>query len=114
MDERLIGKYSDTSGEIAILGGYIDVQLDGDTICTVSIPKPNILAHRDSDSIVYWSEDFEDEEDNIYEIYVESSMVDTNWNMTITPNPLSTKSKDDILLDLSQRLTFDMNYTQEV
>ena len=41
-------------------------------------------------------------------------MVDTNWNMTITPNPLSTKSKDDILLDLSQRLTFDMNYTQEV
>jgi len=94
----------------AISGGYLALELDGKIFYTVAIPIPNLLSERNSDSQVSWFEEFEDEEGNEYKVEIDSSIYDLTWNVDIIPYD---KSKiDKIFNDLSNKLKFNIEYSQ--
>jgi len=104
MMEEEAGHYEDSTGLVAINGGYLDIQLDGETIATVSIPIPNFMADSHVDSNVHWSEEFEDLDGNIYKAEVNSSMHGIDWTIDIEPNEVGTSTQDEILQSLCNRI----------
>jgi len=100
-DEILKG----SDGRVALLGGFLDIQIDGETICTVSIPIPNYLADRDRDSTSEWYEEFEDFEGNHYSAMVWSSMYGVEWEIEL--------KNEDNLDDILDRIEIEINYTEE-
>lgn len=114
MMEEQNGHFEGSDGEVAISGGFLDIQVDGSTICTVSIPIPNFMADRYRDSVSQWSEAFEDFDGNNYIAIVWSSMNGVNWEVNIEPNDNGLKSSDEILHDISSRINIKINYTEEV
>lgn len=113
MMEEEAGHYEDSTGIVAINGGYLDIQLDGETIATVSIPRPNFMADSHVDSVVNWSEDFEDFDGNIYKAEVKSSMHGIDWTIDIEPNVVGTSMYDEILQSLYGRIKIDIVPTEE-
>jgi len=113
MMEEEAGHYEDSTGLVAINGGYLDVQIDGETIATVSIPRPNFMADRNVDSVVHWSEEFEDFEGNTYKAEVNSSMSGIDWTIDIEPNEVGTSTHDEILQSLHGRVKIDIVPTEE-
>jgi len=109
------GYFEGSEGTVAMSGGFLDIQVDGSTICTVSIPIPNFMADRYRDSISEWSEKFEDFDGNNYIATVWSSMNGVDWEV----NVVETKengliSSDEILHDISSRINIKINYTEEM
>ena len=103
MREDEILKGSDA--QVALLGGFLDIRIDGETICTVSIPIPNYLADRDRDSTSEWYEEFEDFEGNHYSAMVWSSMYGVEWEIEL--------KNEDNLDDILDRIEIEINYTEE-
>lgn len=108
MINKELGHYEDSSGTVALDGGYLDLQIDGITIGTVSIPRPYFMADRDADSVALWNEEIEDEEGNIYQAEVKSSMSGVSWSIDIEPN-----RSEEILRDLDKRIEIKMIFTDE-
>ncbi len=48
--EDLNNRLKGSDSLVAFSGGFLDVQIDGHTICTVSIPIPNFMADKYRDS----------------------------------------------------------------
>lgn len=110
MKEDEILKGSDE--RVALLGGFLDIQIDEDTICTVSIPIPNYLADRDRDSVSTWYEKFEDLEGNSYSALVWSSMYGVEWEVELE-NRNNEEEYKKILNDILDRIEIEINYTEE-
>ena len=110
MKEDEVLKGSDE--RVALLGGFLDIQIDENTICTVSIPIPNYLADRDRDSVSQWYEDFEDFEGNSYSALVWSSMHGVEWEIELE-NRDNTQEYQKILDDILDRIKIEINYTEE-
>ncbi|CAA6809685.1 MAG: Unknown protein [uncultured Sulfurovum sp.] len=107
-DETLKG----SDERVALLGGFLDIQIDEDTICTVSIPIPNYLADRDRDSVSEWYEEFKDLEGNNYSALVWSSMYGVEWKIELEKRDNIEEYKT-ILDDILERIKIDINYTEE-
>jgi len=110
--EEQKGHYEDHIGEVAFNGGYLDVQLDGVTIATVSIARPYLMAERSSDSMAVWEEEFEDDEGNLYRAYTASAIDGVYWSIDIEPQS-GYKPSDEILQDLRERLKILPVFTEE-
>ncbi len=108
------GHFEGSNDTVAISGGFLDIQIDGSTICTVSIPIPNFMADRYRDSVSKWSEEFEDLEGNNYIATVYSSMNGVDWEVNIEPKENGIISSDEMLHNISSRIHITINYTQEV
>jgi len=107
MMEEEMGHYEGGTGEVALNGGYLDIQLDGETIGTVSIPRPNFMAERHDDSVVSWDEEFGDFDGNIYRAKVDSSMNGIEWAIDIVSHD------DGVLQSLHNRIKIDLVTTYE-
>lgn len=114
MMEEQNGHFEGSEGTVAISGGFIDIQIDGTTICTVSIPIPNFMADRYRDSVSEWSEEFKDLDGNNYKATVWSSMYGVDWEVNVEPKENGLTSSDEILHDISSRIQIITNYTEEV
>jgi len=114
MMEEQSGHFEGSNDTVAISGGFLDIQIDDSTICTVSIPIPNFMADRYRDSVSEWSEEFVDFDGNNYVATVWSSIYGVGWVVNIEPNDNGTKSSDEILHDITSRINIQINYTQEV
>jgi hypothetical protein len=114
MMEEESGHFGGSECVVAMSGGFLDIQVDGSTICTVSIPIPNFMADRYRDSVSQWSEDFEDFDGNKYRATIGSSMYGVDWEVNIEPNDNGLISSDEILHDISTRINIKINYTDEV
>jgi hypothetical protein len=114
MMEEQNGHFEGSDGSVAISGGFLDIQVDGSTICTVSIPIPNFMADRYRDSVSQWSEEFEDFDGNNYIATVWSSMNGVDWEVDVTPKENGLTSLDEILHDISEKIQITTNYTEEV
>ncbi len=111
--DKELGHYEDSSGAVALDGGYLDVQIDGLTIGTISIPRPYLMASRDVDSVALWNEEIEDDEGNIYQAKVKSSMSGVHWSVDIEPNIKKNSTAEEILKDLDKRINIKMIFTDE-
>ena len=113
MVEEDSGHFIGSDANVATAGGFLDVQIDNDTVCTVSIPMPNLMAERYADSATEWSEEFEDFEGNQYSATVSSSIEGVHWDIVIEPHNDGITASDEILQRLSQRINITPHYTQE-
>lgn len=112
-EQELDNPFEGSEGGIAFLGGFLDVRIDGKTICTVSIPIPDLMADRHRDSRVDWDEYFEDSDGNYYMASVYSSLYGVDWNIDIIEvNKNSSKSLDDIRKDIASRINITVHYTE--
>jgi len=114
MMEEQSGHFEGSDGVVAISGGFLDIQVDGNTICTVSIPIPNFMADRYRDSVSQWSEEFDDLDGNHYIATVRSSTDGVDWEVDIKPNNNGLESSDEILHNISSRINIKIHYTEEV
>jgi hypothetical protein len=103
---------NNSNGIIAIEGGYLDIRIDGETICTVPVPIPNLYAEKHYDSVVDWYEEFYDNDGNIYQANVYSSMYGVDWDIQIIPKENGALLENEILHDLSTRITIELILTQ--
>ncbi|HEO66104.1 MAG TPA: hypothetical protein ENI73_09585 [Spirochaetes bacterium] len=72
----------------ALNGGYIYIYKNGIELHIVSVPSPNLLGERHSDTLVDNYEDFEDGEGNEYSIDIFSSNIGVDWELEVIPkNP---------------------------
>lgn len=113
MINKELGHYEDSSSAVALDGGYLAVQIDGVTVGTVSVPRPYLMADRDTDSVALWSEEIEDDEGNIYQAEVMSSISGVSWSIDIEPNKREDMSSEEILNDLDRRIEIKMIFTDE-
>ncbi len=71
---------------VALSGGYLYIYLGDDLIHIASIPSPNILAERSSDSVIENQDDFQDKLGNEYSIAIFSSITGIHWYLEQYPD----------------------------
>jgi hypothetical protein len=108
------GHFEGSSSDVAISGGFLDIQIDGNTICTASIPLPSFMPDRYRDSVSKWSEDFEDFDGNHYTATIYSSLNGVDWEVNVKPNENGLTTSDEILQDITSKIQITINYTEEV
>lgn len=66
----------------SVSGGYLLITCDEQEIAMVSVPSPTFAdCHRDSVNQNF--DEFEDEYGNKYDVFVSSSNVGVDWNVTV-------------------------------
>lgn len=113
MMEKENGHFEGSEDTVAISGGFLDIQIDGSTICTASIPTPNLMAGRYRDSVSRWSENFEDLDGNSYIATTYSSVDGVEWKVDVEPREDAKLSSDEILHNISSAIDITINYTDE-
>lgn len=75
-------------GRVAPDGGYLYIYL-GDTLIHISsIPSPNLLADRSSDSVVENIDEFDDHDGNKFVVAISSSIAGIDWTMEQHPDDM--------------------------
>jgi len=110
LEEEHKGYLEGKEDNIAMLGGFLDVKLYGQTICTVSIPIPNLIADSYRDSIAKWVENFEDFNGNNYKATVLSSKDGVEWRIDIIPREDDDLYSSDILNEITSNIEIIVNY----
>ncbi len=87
---------------VALAGGYLYIYLDDALIHIASIPSPNLLADRSSDSVVENVDQFEDDNGNDFVIAIYSSMTGIEWHLEDYPDDM----------DLLMRLRYDVRLNE--
>lgn len=113
MMQEQAGHYEDSTGLVAFSGGYLDIQVDGETIGTVSIPVPNFMAERHRDSMVSWYEELQDNDGNIYKAEIYSSMYGVDWTVDVEPYDDGRTTSDEILHNLYGRIKINIVLTDQ-
>ena len=74
------------ASSVALAGGYLYIYRDDTLIHIASIPSPNLLADRSSDSVVENVDEFEDENGNAFVIVINSSITGIDWSLEQYPD----------------------------
>lgn len=112
MIEKEDNNLAGSSALVAISGGYLDVKVDGNTICTVSVPMPNLMVYRYRDSISQWNEEFHDDDGNVYTAIVRSSMDGVEWEVDIESDANGLQLSDEVIDDISSKITIELHCTE--
>jgi len=89
-------------GNVALNGGYLYIYIDDKLIHIASIPSPNVLADRSSDSVVENIDQFEDESGNEFVIAIYSSITGIEWYLNEYPDNT----------DLLMRMRYDVSINE--
>ena len=73
-------------GDVALGGGYLYIYQADALLHIASIPSPNLLAERSSDSVVENVDEFEDTLGNQYLISIASSISGIYWRLEERPD----------------------------
>ncbi|QEA39589.1 hypothetical protein FGL86_11210 [Pistricoccus aurantiacus] len=74
-----------SDNRVALSGGYLYIHRGKRLVHIASIPSPNLLAERLSDSVVENTDTFVDEAGNEYTIVIDSTMVGITWSLEEYP-----------------------------
>jgi hypothetical protein len=92
-----------TDSCVALAGGYLYIFQDDALIHIASIPSPNLLADRSSDSVIENVDEFVDENGNEFVIVIFSSITGIDWHLAEYP--------DDT--DLLMRMHYDVRLNED-
>lgn len=92
-----------SDAHVALAGGYLYIYLDDTLVHIASIPSPNLLADRSSESVIENSDEFEDDNGNEFVIVIFSSLTGIEWRLEQYP--------DDT--DLLMRLSYDVRLNED-